>query len=290
MDYVFMTDASCDLPAELVKEVGVEVIPMEFEIGDKCYLHYPDCRMMGLDEFYSHIREGAVPKTTQINLDSFKNCFEPYLKAGKDILYTGISTGLSGTFNTCRIAVEELLEKYPKRKIVVIDSLCDSAGLGYLVYRAGKKYAEGASMKEVSDFIEEFRLKICHWFIVDDLELLKKGGRISGVAATFGKALQIKPLISVDDEGNLVNVAKIRGKSNMIDALVSKFKRDSEEMKKDIAFVAHADNLEGAKELKKAIKGLCKEVKICEIGPVIGSHVGSGMLAVLFLGKRNLQA
>lgn len=290
MDYVFMTDASCDLPEELVEETGIEVIPMEFEIGDKCYLHYPDCRMMKLDEFYGHIRGGAVPKTTQINLDGFKNSFEPYLKAGKDVLYTGISTGLSGTFNTCRIAVEELKEKYPKRKIVIIDSLCDSAGLGYLVYKAGLKYKEGKPIDEVAAYIEDLRLKICHWFIVDDLEQLKKGGRISSVAATFGKALQIKPLISVDDSGKLVNVAKIRGKSNMTGALVSKFKRDSEEMKKETAFIAHADNPEGAKELKKAIKGMCKEVKICEIGPVIGSHVGAGMLAVLFLGKRNLQA
>lgn len=290
MDYVFMTDASCDLTEELVEEVGVEVLPMEFEIGDKCYLHYPDCRMMGLDEFYQHIKNGAVPKTTQINFDSFKNYFEPYLKAGKDVLYTGIPTGLSGTFNTCRMAVTELKEKYPERKIIIIDSLCDSAGLGYLVYKAGKKYKEGESIEDVAQFIEDFRHKVCHWFIVDDLDLLKKGGRISGVAATFGKALQIKPLISVDDTGKLVNVAKIRGRSNMVSSLINKFKRDSENMKKDVAFVAHADNPEGAKELKKALKGLCKEVKVCEIGPVIGSHVGSGMLAVLFVGERNLDA
>ena len=287
MKYVFMTDASCDLREDLVDEIGVEVIPMEFEIDGNFYLHYPDCRMMGLEEFYGHIRDGAIPKTTQINIDGFKNRFEPYLKAGKDVLYTGISTGLSGTFNTCKIAAEELMEKYPKRKIMLIDSCCDSAGLGYLVYMAGKKYKEGASMKEVADYINDLKPRIAHWFVVDDLDLLKKGGRISTVAATFGKALQIKPLISVDETGKLVNVGKIRGKSNVIPALVERFKRDSSDMKKELCFVAHADNPEGAKELKKAVKGLCKHVEIMEIGPVIGSHVGSGMLAVLFLGERN---
>lgn len=289
MKYVFMTDASCDLTEKQVDEVGVEVIPMEFEINGNYYMHYPDCRMMSLEEFYGHIRDGAMPKTTQVNIDGFKRYFETYLKAGKDILYTGISTGLSGTFNTCKIAAEELREKYPKRKIVLIDSCCDSAGLGYLVYIAGKKYAEGASLDEVAKFIEGFKQKIAHWFVVDDLELLKKGGRISSVSAAFGKALQIKPLISVDETGKLVNVGKIRGKSNVIPALVERFKRDSDDMKKEIAFIAHADNPEGAKELKKAIKGMCKQVQICEIGPVIGSHVGSGMLAVLFIGKRNLK-
>lgn len=289
MNYVFMTDASCDLNEKMVDEIGVEVLPMEFEIEDKCYQHYPDCRMMGLDEFYEHIRNGAVPKTTQINFESFKNFFEPYLKAGKDILYTGIPTGLSGTFNTCKIAVEELKEKYPKRKIVIIDSLCDSAGLGYLVYAAGKKYAAGAPLEEVAKFIEDYRLRICHWFVVDDLELLKKGGRISSVAATFGKALQIKPLISVDDGGKLVNVGKIRGSSKVVGTLVDHLKRDGENIKKEMVLIAHADNPEGAKELKKAVKGLCKEVKISEIGPVIGSHVGADMIALIFPGKRNVQ-
>ncbi len=289
MDYVFMTDASCDLTEAQVDEIGVEVIPMEFQIEENCYLHYPDCRMMSLEEFYGKIREGAYPKTTQINYDVFMNSFEPYLKAGKDVLYTGIPTGLSGTFNTCMIAVKELREKYPKRKIRVIDSCCDSAGLGYLVYKAGLKYKAGASIDEVARFIEDYKQRICHWFVVDDLDQLKKGGRISSVAATFGKALQIKPLISVDKTGKLVNVGKIRGKSNVVDALVSKLKRDADDMKKETIFIAHADNPEGAKELKKAVKGFCKEVKILELGPVIGSHVGTGMLALLFLGIRNTE-
>ena len=291
MKYVFMTDASCDLTAKQVEEAGVEVLPMEFQIEDNIYLHYPDCRMMPLEDFYKAIKDGAVPKTTQINFDSFKNYFEPYLKAGKDIIFTGIATGLSGTYNTCLIAVNELLEKYPKRKIYIVDSCCDSAGLGLLVYLAGKKYKEGVSIDELKEYIEQTRDKVCHWFVVDDLDLLKKGGRISALTATFGKALQIKPLISADETGKLVNVGKIRGKSNVIPTLVKYAKRDADKnSKKQVAFVAHADNIAGAKELRKAVKGLFKEVQICDIGPVIGSHVGSGMLAVVFLGYRNFNA
>ena len=160
MNYVFMTDASCDLTQKQVDEVGVRVLPMEFQIEDKCYLHYPDCRMMKLDEFYEIIREGAYPKTSQINFESFKTYFEQYLKAGKDILYTGIPTGLSGTYNTCMIAVEELREKYPKRKIIVIDSGCDSAGLGLpltsrkprSMSRTGSSSTTSTSSKEAEEF------------------------------------------------------------------------------------------------------------------------------------------
>ncbi|HCA04893.1 MAG TPA: fatty acid-binding protein DegV [Ruminococcaceae bacterium] len=291
MKYVFMTDASCDLTVKQVEECGVKVLPMEFQIGENIYQHYPDCRMMKLDEFYNAIKDGAVPKTTQINFDYFKNYFEPYLKAGKDILFTGISTGLSGTYNTCLIAVNELKEKYPDRRIEIIDSRCDSAGLGFLVYLAGKKYTEGASIDELKQYIESTRDKVCHWFVVDDLDLLKKGGRISALTATFGKALQIKPLIGADEIGTLVNVGKIRGKSNIIPTLVKYAKRDADKnSKKQVAFVAHADNIDGAKELRKAVKGMFKEVQICDIGPVIGSHVGSGMLAIVFLGNRNCDA
>ncbi len=283
-----MTDASCDMTEKQVTEAGVKVLPMEFQIEDKYYQHYPDCRMMSLEEFYGALRGGAVPKTTQINYMSFKSFFEPYLKAGKDVLYTGISTGLSGTYDTCMIAVRELEEEYPERKIVVIDSRCDSAGLGLLVYLAGKKYREGATIEELEQFIVDTRDEIAHWFVVDDLEQLKRGGRISAAAAAFGKALQIKPLISCDETGKLVNVGKIRGKSNVIPTLEKHVKRDAVNPKKSIAFVAHADNPEGAKELRKAIKGMFKEVQICPIGPVIGSHVGPGMLAVVFKGKRDL--
>ncbi len=286
MDYIFITDASCDLTVQQVNEIGVDVIPMEFEMDGKSYLHYTDSRLMSLDEFYSKLKDGITSKTTQINYANFISYFENYLKAGKDVIYTGISGGLSGTYNTCMIAVNELKEKYPERKIIALDSLCDSAGLGFLVYLAGKKYASGCTIEELAEYIKETRTKVCHWFIVEDLDQLKRGGRISAVTATFGKALQIKPLIGVDEVGHLFNAGKIRGKSNVIPTLVRHLESEAYDLKNSLVFVAHADNKEGAEELKKTIKGMCKEVQICDIGPVIGTHVGSGMLAVLFLGKR----
>lgn len=219
MDYIFMTDSSCDLSDEIAKELNVEILPMEFSMEDKSYLHYADARMMSLDDFYSKLKSGINSKTTQINYNSFINYFEPYLKAGKDILYTGICTGLSGTYNTCLMAVKDLQEKYPDRKIVIIDSMCDSVGLGLLIYLAGQKYTDGVTIEELEQYINDIKLKVCHWFIVEDLDHLKRGGRISAVAATFGKALQIKPLISVDDGGHLINVGKVRGTSNVYNSL-----------------------------------------------------------------------
>ncbi|MGN0500533.1 MAG: DegV family protein [Ruminococcus sp.] len=290
MDYIFMTDSSCDLSAEIAKEINVEILPMEFSMEDKAYLHYADARMMSLDDFYTKLKSGIDSKTSQINYNSFINYFEPYLKAGKDILYTGICTGLSGTYNTCLMAVKDLQEKYPDRRIVVIDSMCDSVGLGMLVYFAGQKYTEGVTIDELEQYINDIKLKICHWFIVEDLDHLKRGGRISAVAATFGKALQIRPLLSVDDNGKLITVGKVRGASNVINSLVSHLERDAENPKEQTVFIGHADNKEGALELQKRIKGMCKKSIICDIGPVIGSHVGSGMLAILFLGTRNLKS
>lgn len=290
MDYVFMTDASCDLSEEHVNEIRVEVLPMEFHIDGKSYLHYTDARMMSLDEFYGKINKGADSKTTQINYNSFMTYFENYLKAGKDVLYTGISSGLSGTYNTCLMAVNDLKEKYPDRKIIAIDSCCDSLGLGNLVYHAGQKYKNGASIEEVAKYIEDTKRSICHWFVVNDLDQLKRGGRISAVTASFGKALQIKPLLSVENDGKLINISRIRGKSNIIPTLVKYFERDGINNKNNTIFIAHANNKAGAEELKKAVKGLCKDVKICNIGPIIGTHVGSGLLAITFFGKRNLKA
>lgn len=286
MNYVFMSDVSSDLTQELVNEIGIEIMPMEFHMEGKSYLHYPDCRMMSLDEFYAKLKNGADSKTTQINYDTFTTYFENYLKAGKDVIYTGISGGLSGTYNTCLMAVNDLKEKYPDRKIIAIDSTCDSGGLGLLVYLAAKKYHAGATIEELEEFINETKNKVCHWVIVDDLDQLKKGGRISSVTATFGKALQIKPLISVDETGALVSVGKVRGKSAIIPTLIKYLERDGIDSKENMAIIIHSDNIDAAKELQKKVKTYCKEVYICDIGPVIGSHVGSGTLAVTFLGDR----
>lgn len=288
MDYVLLTDSSCDLPDYLAKEYNVEVLPMEYQMEDKIYKYYLDAREMSLDEFYSKLKSGIYATTTQINYDSYINYFEPYLQQGKDILYICISLGLSGSYNTCKIAVNDLKEKYPDRKIYVIDPCCDSAGQGYLVYLTAQKYKEGYTIEQLKDYVEEHKLELCHWFVVDDLDHLKRGGRISAVSATFGKALQIKPMLSVDKTGKLVTVGKIRGTNKVFEEFVKKMKRDGVDLKNQTVFIAHADNEEGAEKLAELIKPLVKDIIITKIGPVIGAHVGCGMLALLFLGNRNI--
>ncbi len=289
MDYVLLTDSSCDLPDELAKKYDIGVLPMEYVIEDKTYKYYLDAREMSLDEFYSKLKEGKYATTSQINYEAYTNYFEEYLKQGKDIIYVCISLGLSGSYNTCKIAVDDLKAKYPQRKIYIIDACCDSAGQGFLVYKAGQKYAEGMDIDSLRDFIEEYKLKCCHWFVVEDLDHLKRGGRISAVTATFGKALQIRPMITVDEKGKLINVGKIRGVAKVYSEFVNKLNRDGEDIENQVVFVAHADNKEGAQKLKEILEPMVKEVIICNIGPVIGAHVGSGMLALLFTGKRNIK-
>lgn len=288
MNYKLFSDSTCDLTPELADELGIEIIPMQFSLNDKFYNHYLDGREMSHKDFYKALTEGADVKTAQVQYETFAKYFEPTLKEGKDIIYICFTSGLSGTYNTSKIVVDELLEKYPDRKITVIDSLCASAGEGYLCYLAGLKYKEGYSFDDMCAYIEDIKLKIVHFFVVDDLDLLKKGGRIGTLSAAFGKALQIKPLLSVDFEGKLVAVAKIRGNTKVYSTLFDRIIRDGENLSEQTIFVAHADCPEKAEKLKEMISPYVKEVLTMQIGPIIGSHVGKGMCAMLCLGKRNL--
>lgn len=289
-DYVLITDSTCDLSNDIAKKTNLEVMPMVFLMEDKVYNHYLDCREMSLNIFYNNIRRGIESKTTQISYNSYLEYFEKFLKDGKDILYVCFTSGLSGTFNTSRIAARDLKENYPDRKITILDSKCASIGQGLLMYYVANKFKnDKPDMDELAEYTESLKMNVCHWFVVDDIEHLKRGGRISAVTATFAKALQIKPMLSLDDDGKLVNVGKVRGANNVYDALVKKMQRDGFDYGKQTVFIGHADNIEGAKELKKKIKGLVKDVEILEIGPVIGTHVGTGMLALTFTGERNLQ-
>lgn len=288
MDYKLFCDSTCDLTDEIAKEQNIEIIPMQFSVDNKNYSHYLDEREMTLSDFYAALKNGANVTTAQVQYDTFANSFEPFLKEGKDIIYICFTSGMSGTYNTCKIAVEELKEKYPERKICVIDSLSASVGEGYLAYLAGVKMNEGASFGELCDYIENTKMKICHWFVVDDLDQLKKGGRIGALSAAFGKALQIKPLISVDNDGKLIAVAKIRGNMKTYSTLIDRANRDGVNLKEQTVFVAHAECPEKAEKLKEMVAPLVKEVKIFKVGPIIGSHVGQGMFALAFQGERNL--
>lgn len=288
MDYKLFCDSTCDLTDELAKELGIEIVPMQFSVDNKNYSHYLDERELTLNDFYAALKNGANVTTAQVQYETFEKAFEPFLKDGKDIIYICFTSGMSGTYNTSKIIIEELQEKYPERKITVVDSLCASIGEGYLAYLAGVKINEGASFDELVAYIEDTKMKVCHWFVVDDLDQLKKGGRIGALSAAFGKALQIKPLISVDNEGKLIAVSKIRGNTKTYQTLVDRAKRDAVNLKDQTVIVAHAECPEKAEKLKEMIEPLVNKVIISKIGPIIGSHVGQGMFAVTFQGERNL--
>lgn len=206
--FVLVTDSSADLSEEMAQAIRVPVLPLRFTIQGQTYRNYPDNREMDPALFYDMLRAGELATTAALNPNDFEEELEPYLKDGKDILILAFSSGLSTTFNFSRLAVEELQEKYPQRKIYTVDTLCASMGQGLLVWLAAQKRDAGASIEEVRDWVEENKFHLCHQFTVSDLHFLKRGGRISATTAVVGSMLQIKPVLHVDDEGHLINIGK----------------------------------------------------------------------------------
>lgn len=285
--YVVMTDSSADLTAELVEKLGLDVIPLSVNVGEKSFMNYPDEREIGSHEFYEMLRGGANAKTSAVNVDTFVNAMSVHLKQGKDVLYLGFSSGLSSTYNAGAIAAEELRAAYPDRKILTVDTLCASLGQGLLVYLTVQKVLAGATIEEAAAFAEENRLHLCHWFTVDDLFFLKRGGRVSAATALVGSALGIKPVLHVDNEGHLINVSKARGRKNSILALVDRMEKSAINPAKQTIFISHGDCLADAEfladELRKRF-GI-SDITINFVGPVIGAHSGPGTLALFFLGE-----
>ena len=284
--YVVMTDSSADLTAELVEELGLDVIPLSVNVGEKSFMNYPDEREIGSHDFYEMLRNGANAKTSAVNVDTFLNAMSVHLKAGKDVLYLGFSSGLSSTYSASEIAAQELRDTYPDRKILTVDTLAASLGQGLLVYLTMQKVLAGATIEEAAAFAEENRLHLCHWFTVDDLFFLKRGGRVSAATALVGSALGIKPVLHVDNEGHLINVSKARGRKNSILALVDRMEQSAIDPAKQTIFISHGDCRDDAEfladELRKRF-GI-SDITSNYVGPVIGAHSGPGTLALFFLG------
>ena len=219
-EYVLFTESTADLSVELVQELGVEVLPMRFSLNGKEYNNYPDNRELDPHDFYDALRAGGMSTTSQINQAAFEEAFGPVLEAGKDILYLSFSSGLSGTFQSARLAAEELAEKYPQRTVRVIDTLQASMGEGLAVYYAATLKNEGKSLEEVASWFEANKMRVCAWFTVDDLMFLKRGGRLGGGAAVVGTLLGIKPILHVDDDGHLIAMEKVLGRRASLDGLV----------------------------------------------------------------------
>lgn len=286
MSYALVSDATLDLPLDLIEQYDIKVVPMAFTLDGKEILHYPDERNMTNEEFYQALKEGKTSSTSQINPMTYVDFMKPILEVGQDILYVCFTSGLSGTYQSALLAKDMLLEDYPERKIEVVDSLCASAGQGYFVYLVAQKKEEGLSLEELTQWTIENRQRIAHWFTVDDLFHLQRGGRLSFAEAMLGSALKIKPIISVDEKGGLYVENKVRGNKRAVEYMLSKMNDTMDETQTTV-FVGHGDAAQRAEDLKEKILKNTKaeEVIITKIGPVIGSHTGPGMLAVLFLEK-----
>ena len=285
-DYVIVTDSSADLPASLVQELGVEVLPLSFTVQGKTYHNYPDDREMDLNAFYRMLRDGEMATTSAVNVAEYTAMLEPLLQAGKDVLVLAFSSGLSTTYQSSVIAVNELAEQYPDRKICTVDTLCASLGQGLLVWHAAQEQKKGKSLEEVRDWVEENKLRLCHWFTVDDLHFLKRGGRISAATAVVGTMLSIKPVLHVDDEGHLISMGKARGRGASLTALVDHMEQTVTDV--DTVFISHGDCLADAEKVAADVKKRfgTRDVVINTIGPVIGAHAGPGTVALFFLGTK----
>ncbi len=282
-EYVILTDSGADLPKDTAAALGVDVIDLLLQMGDVTkYNSEVDSR-----EFYALLRQKTPITTSAVNMERFKEFFAGYLAKGKDILYLGFSSGLSATYIAGRNAAEELKEEYPDRKIMTVDTLAASLGQGLLVTHAAKKKAEGSTIEEVYDFVMDNRLKLCHWFTVDDLFFLKRGGRVSAATAVLGTMLSIKPFMHVDNEGHLINVSKVRGRRASIDAMFDKIAETAIAPEGQLYYICHGDCIEDAEYLANKIRAAYPdgEVMIGYTGTVIGAHSGPGTLALFFLGN-----
>ena len=287
-DFVIVTDSSADLPADLVRELGVEVLPLSFTIQGKTYRNYPDGREMAPGAFYQLLRSGGMATTSAVNVADYTAALEPLLQEGKDVLLLVFSSGLSATYQSSVIAVEELREKYPDRKLFTVDTLCASLGQGLLVWHAVEQKRKGASIEAVRDWVEDNKLNLCNWFTVDDLHFLKRGGRISAATAVVGSMLSIKPVLHVDDEGHLINVAKARGRNASLTALVDHMEQTAIDPAGQTIFISHGDCLADAQKVADEVRRRMgvKDIVINHVGPVIGAHSGPGTVALFFLGTK----
>lgn len=285
-DYVIVTDGTADLTQEMIERLGIISIPMNFEVEGKSYVHYPDGRELSAHEFYEKLRHGSKSVTSLINADTFLTVFEPLIKEGKDVLYIAFSSALSGTYNSSLIAKEELEEKYPGANIKCLDSKCASVGEGLLVYKAAGLKSEGYTIEELFNWLENNILHLGHWFTVDDLFHLKRGGRVSALSAGIGTALNIKPVLHVDDEGRLIPMEKVRGRKKSIQALFEHMESTVTNTEEQVIFIGHGDAIEDAQYLAELIKERfsVKEIVINYIGPVVGTHSGPGTIALFFFG------
>lgn len=287
-EYVILSDSCCDLPPELAKKLNIDTVPLIVNYNNVEYRNYLDEREISLSTFYKGLRKRYPAFTSAPNVDMFIELMTPYLNDGKDIIYIGLSAGLSATFQNSLIAVEDLKEKYPDRTIICVDSRCASLGQGLLLYLASKAKDEGKTIHQLKEYVEQTIPHICHWVTVDDLYYLKRGGRLSSATASFATALHIKPILRVNNEGRIVSADKAGGRRTSISALFHKVAENAMDIGGQTVMICHADCREDADYLASRIMEVLKpaDILINTIGPVVGAHGGPGAMAVFFIGTK----
>ena len=261
------------------------MIPMEFTMSGVSYQHDAGYRQMDAKTFYRRLRDGEMATTSAINPGQYVEYLTPILAGGQDVLLLVFSSGLSSTYQNSLLAAEELRAQFPDRKLYVVDTLAPSGGQALLVYHAALRRQEGASLEETRDWVEENKLHLAHWFTVDDLMFLKRGGRISAATAVMGSMLSIKPVLHVDDAGHLVNVSKARGRRASLRALVDKMEQTAIHPENQTVFIGHGDCLEDAQWVAEEVRRRfgTRSIYIAYTCPIIGTHSGPGTLALFFL-------
>ncbi|MCI6693308.1 MAG: DegV family protein [Clostridium sp.] len=286
MKTILFTDSCCDLPISFVNENNIQVMPIIVNINGE---DIPDDlgKSISHKDFYSLIRNGKLPKTSQVNVDTFERNFKKYVREGYSIIYIGFSSALSGCVNSARLAKEIIDEEIKDADITIVDTKSASMGLGLLVYYAANMLKEGKSKEDIVNWLENNKLKVNHWFTVDDLNHLKRGGRVSSTVAIVGTMLSIKPIMHVDNEGRLIPISKVKGRKKAIKVLCDKLKEKIVDSENQTVFISHGDCIQEAENLKGLILSevKVKEIIINNIGPAVGSHSGPGTLALFFIGN-----
>ena len=289
MDFEIVTDSSSNLVEEMIDDFGLHVLPLTFMVDGEEYQSYLKRQHTDLKQFYTMMREGKVITTSLPNLAESEALMRGLLEQGRDILYLGFSSGLSGTFEATELLMRDLAAEFPERTLLAVDTLAASGGEGLLVWHAVQRARAGAPIGEVRDWVEENKLHLAHWFTVDDLMFLFRGGRVSKTAAWAGTMLNIKPVMHVDDEGHLIPLEKVRGRKKSLNALVDHMEKSAvQPIAQQMVFITHGDCLEEAEYVAEQVKERfgVKEVVINYVDPVIGAHSGPGTMALFFLADK----
>lgn len=285
-NFVIITDDFCDLTKEYAKKHEVTLLPTSFELDEEIFSNDEKAENhLSVTDFYAGLRAGKMPKTSALSMPTIKDAMEEAIKAGNAVLYLAFSSGLSASYNNARLASEELKEEYPYCQIRVVDSLCASLGMGLFVHRGITYRDNGDTLAQAADRLESEKLKLCHYFTVDDLNFLHRGGRVSKTSAVVGSLLGIKPILHVDDEGHLIAIGKVRGRKASLDQLVSKMEQRVVKSDNDVIFISHGDCLEEAEYVATQVRKKTgfKSIVINHVGPTIGAHSGPGTMALFFM-------